>query len=492
MGTISFNEVPASFRVPFVFVEFDNTGARQGLSAIPFTQLVVGQKLAAGSQAVNTPVVVTSAGQANTLFGAGSMIARMIAKALANNSTTKLVAIAVDDNGGGAEATGSIDFSGPATESGTLNIYIGGDRIQVGVVDGDSDTDVASAVQAAIAAATGVQVTAAINGGDASIVDLTAKHKGTVLNSLDVRVNYFDDDEIPAGIGAVVTPMSGGTGDPGLTSLIAALGDVWYQTIAFPWNDAASLTAIEAEMADRFGPIRQIDGVVFTGKIGTLSELITFGDGRNSPHVSAVFATGEPIGYWEKAAAFAGQVAFHAAIDPARPFQTLVLNGILPAKDEDQFTLQERNLLLFDGIATTNVDAGGLVRIERAITMYQQTPLGAPDDSYLDVNTLFTLQFLRFDFRTLIQTKYPRHKLSDDGTRIGPGQAVITPLIGRAEAVARFKLWEEQGLVEGLSQFKDDLIVERNGTDVNRLDFFLPPDLVNQFRVAGVKIGFLL
>ena len=59
-------------------------------------------------------------------------------------------------------------------------------------------------------------------------------------------------------------------------------------------------------------------------------------------------------------------------------------------------------------------------------------------------------------------------------------------------AIAKFRQWEEQGLVEGIDQFKADLIVERNISDVNRLDFMLPPDLINQLRVTGVKIGFLL
>ena len=88
--------------------------------------------------------------------------------------------------------------------------------------------------------------------------------------------------------------------------------------------------------------------------------------------------------------------------------------------------------------------------------------------------------------------RYPRHKLADDGTRFGPGQAIITPKIGKSEAIARFELWEELGLVEGFEQFKRDLIVERNAQDVNRLDFLLSPDLMNQLRVVGAQIGFLL
>ena len=165
---------------------------------------------------------------------------------------------------------------------------------------------------------------------------------------------------------------------------------------------------------------------------------------------------------------------------------------VLPAPPKDRFTLKENNLLLYDGISTHMVDAGGTVRVQRLITTYKTNAQGAEDISYLDVNTPLTLGYLRHDFRDYILRKYPRHKLADDGARYGAGQAVITPKVGKAEAVARFRVWEDQGLVEGGEQFKRDLIVERNAGDPNRLDWYLPPDLVNQFRTGGVQIGFLL
>ena len=148
--------------------------------------------------------------------------------------------------------------------------------------------------------------------------------------------------------------------------------------------------------------------------------------------------------------------------------------------------------MLYDGVSTTTVDADGRIIIERLITTYKTTPIGAADISYLDVNTPLTLGYLRATFRNRFLRKFPRHKLADDGTRYGPGQAVVTPKVAKAECIAIFREWEDAGLVEGIDQFKTDLIVERNANDPNRLDILLPPDLVNQLRVTGVKIGFLL
>jgi len=134
----------------------------------------------------------------------------------------------------------------------------------------------------------------------------------------------------------------------------------------------------------------------------------------------------------------------------------------------------------------------GQVKIERMITTFQEDSFGNPSTALLDVNSVMTLSYLRYDFKVTFQAKYPRHKLANDGTNFAPGQAVITPKIAKAECIAIFRGWESLALVEGIDQFKRDLIVERNVSDPNRLDFLLPPDLVNQFRIGAAQIAFLL
>ena len=124
-------------------------------------------------------------------------------------------------------------------------------------------------------------------------------------------------------------------------------------------------------------------------------------------------------------------------------------------------------------------------------TSTESTKFGA-DTAWLDLTTLLTLEYIRWNLRNTFQTKYPRHKLADDDARFGAGQAVITPKIAKAECVALFGTWEEKGLVEGIDRFKADLVVERNASDPNRLDFLLTPDLINQFIVGAAKIAFVL
>lgn len=494
--TISFDNIPATIRVPFVYAEFNNANAVQGPDQQPYKVLMLGQKLAAGSATADTPVRVTSAAQAQELFGEGSMLHGMALAHFANNTLTETWVIPVADAGGGTQATGAIAITGPATENGTLALYIAGRRLAVGITSGDSATTIGDAIEAAIndaADADALPVTASNTTGT---VTVTARHKGLCGNEIDIRHSHLSDEELPAGVGCTITAMASGATNPTLTNAVAAMGDDWYNCVAFGWTDSSILTAIKAEMAGRWGPLRMIDGRFFVSKNDTHANLGTFGDAHNSQHMVVMHSRKSPMPAYEWAAAFCAVDAYYAPIDPARPLQTLPINppaGVYMApKKADLFTMEENNLLLYDGVSTFYVDADGAVRIQRAITTYKTNSLGAPDVSYLDLETLQTLSYLRYDFRNYITRKYPRHKLADDGTRYGRGQAVITPKVAKAEAINRFRQWEDLGLVENIDQFKEDLIVERNATDRNRLDFMLPPDLVNQFRICGVQISFIL
>jgi phage tail sheath gpL-like len=305
-------------------------------------------------------------------------------------------------------------------------------------------------------------------------------------------VNHYDGETMPGGVTVAITAMAGGTGTPDLTSALAAVPDEQYLVWLAPYTDAALLTELETELQDRWGPTRQNGGVAFSASGLSHSSVAAIGEARNSEHLSIMGSYGIPNPVWEVAAAVAGQVGGSAAIDPARPFQTLELDGLVAPKLEDRWTDTERNLLLFDGIATARVAPGSRVVIERLITTYQQNDLGADDIAFLDVNSPLTVERLRYDVRQMIALKYPRHKLGDDGKNYAPGQDIVTPKVIKAELIALFREWEEKGWVEAPEQFAQDLIVERNATDPNRLDIRMSPDLMNQLRVVGAQISFIV
>ena len=494
---ISFNAVPTALRIPFVAAEFDASNASRGPSILPYRGLIIGQKASSGEAEDYSLHPITSPDQLIALAGRRSMLRRQAIAWMANNKTTALTVLVLPDPGEGVAAEGTItvddsDLSVPnAHAAGTVQLYVGGEYVPVGVSAGDTSEEIATAIAAAINAKESLPVTAEVTG---AVVTVIFANTGTVGNGYDLRVNYRDGESLPQGVSVECVALSGGTGEPDMESAMAALGDAWYQIWAHGYTDANSLEAIEQELASRFGPMRMIDGVAVTAASGDFGELTALGETRNSPHGEIASQPGEnPLTpAFEYAAEVAGLIALYGAVDPARPFQTLPLTHTKPIPEADRFTNEERNLLLFSGIATSRVGAGGVVQLERMITTYRENGAGAPDTAYLDVTTMLTLMYLRYDFRNLILTKYPRHKLASDGVRIGPGQAVITPKIGKAEAISWFRDKEEQGLVENFDDFKANLVVARNQSDPNRLDFLLPPDLINQLIVSAVKIEFRL
>lgn len=490
--TISFNNVPSGIRVPLFYAEVDNSLANTSVTGLKV--LLLGQMTNSGTAAADTPVLVTSSAVGVELFGAGSQLAIMNAAYRKNDSFGEVWAIPVADPAGAA-ATGTYTITGTATAAGTLSAYVGASRIAVSVAVGDTAATAATNLAAAINANTLLPVTA---NAAAGVVTVTARNAGLCGNDIRIGVNlqgYAAGEFLPEGLSVAVVQPSGGSGTPSLTAAIAAMGDEQYDLVACPFADSTSLNALKDEYDDttgRWSPIRQLYGHVFSCLRDTVANLVSFGSARNVQHETVIgIEPALPSLAVEVLGAWVARAYKSLSIDPARPLQTLELVGISPAPAGARFTLSEKQSLLTHGIATEYVQ-GGYVRIERSITTYQQNAYGVSDNSYLDVQTLFTLQYILRDLKSIITSKYGRHKLADDGTHFGAGQAVVTPKIIRGELIAQYQKLEEKALVENLDAFKESLIVERNADDPNRLDVSIGPDLVNQLRIFATLCQFRL
>lgn len=490
---VSFNGIPLTIRTPGFYTEIDNSQAIQGLVAEKKKCLMFGQMLSGGSATADVPALVGSGDEADALFGAGSMLAQMVRKFKTANIDTELwVAPQADST---TAAAGDFQFTGPATANGSVSFMIGGYHFRVAIASGDAATAIATAVAAAINANSQCPVTAAASIGD---VDITCRFKGTLGDDIDHRMNYYSGEELPAGVGVTLTAMTGGAGDPTLTAAITAIGDEKYHYFITPYWETVAVGALEVELARRFGPMVQAEGSAFYSHSNTAANLTTYGNARNSPHGSCMGSYDSPTPSYEWAAVYGAVGAFNGSIDPARPFQTLELPGILPPAEGStgRFSRSQRDVLLWDGIATYKVNTSGNVAIERAITTYQTNVSGVADPSYLDVNTLLTLAEIRFQYRTRMALRYPRHKLVSDSTRVGAGSATVRPKDLRQEIIALFRSLETAGLIENLDEFKSALIVIRDiddgGADPNRVNVKCNPDLVNQFRILATQMAFIL
>ena len=488
---VTFNQVPENALVPFTYVEIDPS--RAGSPGAAFRSLLIGQRLASGTVAAGVPTPIGSGPDGRAKFGAGSMLAIMAEAFRRQNPTGQLWAVALDDAAGATDQTRTITVSAAATVAGTISLYIAGRRIPVPISGALAVNAVATAINTAIVNAGGASagvlpVTSAVA---AAVVTLTARNGGA-SSDIDVRHSYQSDEALPPGVGLTIAAGTAGMTDPDITDALDIITDELFNVIAHPYSVAASMATLESELMARWGPTRVVDGLAFTGYRGTAAAATTYGNTRNSPYSSVMGISTSPTSIVEWAGAIAGAVALSAAADPALPFQTLPLRGVLPAQLTNRFGHAERETLLSDGIATHTVDRTGVVSLERMVTTYQTAPGGVSDTAYRDANTLFTVSYIRASLRQRIATKFRRYKLANDGTRFGPGQRVATPSTVRADLIGLFRQWENAALVESADAFKDGLVVERNASDPNRLDILLTPDLVNQLRVTAAVISFTL
>lgn len=496
--SVSFNTIPADNRVPLFYAEMDNSAANTATTGAP--SLLIGMALPDAEIETNKPVLMPNADVAKKLAGHGSQLARMVECYRRIDPFGELWVIAVEDNG--EAATGTLTITGRSTDVGAVNLYIGTRRIQVTVAIDASAEEVASALVSTINSAIDLPVTAEFqgtSGGETqATVNLIAVNSGAIGNNIPLSLNYYgtaSGEYTPPGLFVQIGKMSGGAGDPELNSVITAMGDEPYDYIGLPFCDSASLSLMSTEMDDsagRWSYVRQLYGHVYTAKFGSLSELVDFGDSMNNQHITVCgYEPDMQTPLDELVALRLARQAVFLRIDPARPTQTGELTGALPAPTGKRFRITDQQSLLSHGVATAYTESG-ILRIQRDITTYKKNAYGVPDNSYLDSETLHTSAYVLRRLKAVITSKYGRHKLADDGTRFGPGQAIVTPNVIKGELSATYRQLEREGIVENFEMFQKYLIVERNANDPNRLDVLFPPDYVNQLRVFAVLNQFRL
>ena len=495
---ISFSQIPSDIKVPLYWVEVDPSMA--GLPQLGLRALLVGTALAGGDQAMNVPVAVGSQAQADAHWGQGSEISRMFAAFFANNFSNEVWGIGIPEPVGATAATGTVTVATPPTAAGTIHLYIGGIHVPVNVGASDTTAAVATNMAAAINAIFDLPVAAS---AATSIVTLDCLWKGINGNDITVSVNYYGTiggEILPDGLTLTLPAtglLTGGAGVPNFTTAISNMGDQPFEYVAVPYTDSTTMMDWDEEFGftdtGRWGWQRQLFGHVFSAKRDTYSNLITWGDTQNSGVISAMgFEVASPSPCFEWAAAYTAKAQRALVNDPARPLQTLSLNKIKSAPLESRFDFVELNALAENGVAIQKAGSDNQPMIAREQTTYQRNLYGQSDDAYELVTTLATLAKLLRNQRQAITSKYARCKLADDGTRFGPGQAIVTPGIIRGELISQYFIDEFNGLVENSTAFAQNLLVERDPNDSNRVNVLYPPDLINQLRIFAVLAQFRL
>lgn len=491
---MTFNEIPADNMYPIFATEFGGALSPK-TGAIPWKNLIIGQPLSSKMSENGSLTLITSDAQADALFGAGSQLALMIKAFRKNSKSSELWALPIADDSTSAAATGTLTFTvagtgSPATlkENGVVRLMIGGQTCPVNVLAGDSAANVATKVVAAITAKTNLPVTASADGG---VVTLTAKNKGGFGNGLDVRWNHNQGETLPDGLSIALSAMAGGGSDPQFedANVSTTCAGNWFNMIVIGSDETANITYIKEMLDVRWTAMVQQTGVMcFSLNGGSESTFTTKANALNSQEIVLAALPKSPTSGAEKASALFGCVAPKALNDPAAPLHNWAVAGVVAPKRDDREDADGNNRLLKSGCAVMVAAEDGSVFTSRIVTTYKRNAQNVPDDSYLQLETVLTLSYLRWYWNNYLASKYAHAKLEPDGTKVGSGQQIMTPSLGKAELIKCYEDWEKAGLVYDSKGFAENLVVELDPNDPYAMNFLIPVHLVKQFFVSKSKI----
>ncbi|MFC5393155.1 phage tail sheath subtilisin-like domain-containing protein [Bosea vestrisii] len=462
---ITLNEIPYDWRVKGTYIEVRPTYVRKGLVPFPAKGILFVQKLASGSAVAKQKYEITRPEDGTALFGHGSVGQQMVRTFKKGNKTSRVFAIALDDDPAGVKGVWTLTFSGAG--AGTIPIYIQGRRVRYKATSVMTPTQHAAAAVLAINADPDMPFVAT---SAVAVVTLTAKHAGEVGNQIDIRFRKSIEDVLPGTLAIAVAQTTPGSGNPDVQDILDVIANEWYTDIAMAWDDAANLEVFTEDMAERYKAMGKKDAHGYVGHRGTYGELGTKGNLTNSPFLSPIGAKKAFQAPWEWAAALCAACMFNLTNDPARQMGAVPLVGLDAPDDVDCFEETERNLLLFQGISDWARLDDGTVVLQRVITAYKKSILNVDDDAWLDIMVPKTMTRIRYDWSAYFTLLYPRHKLApDDSIAAHNNDHVVTPKKAHGSWAARCQLYARQAWIIDVSRTVDESAFELDENNKNRL-----------------------
>jgi phage tail sheath gpL-like len=509
---VTFDRIPTGIQTPGAYLEMDSSQASGG--AVTKRALLIGEYANGGGDAAVEDHIyaVPTLAEAERLFSKGSATYDMIERYRQNDPSGELYAAATTP-AGGAAATGKITVTGTATANGTIYVYTGDryyERLAVDVATGDDATAIGLAIELAITAQPHRWMDAS---NAAGVVTLASLWNGVYSHGRRIAINErgaVGGEVLPSGVSVAITnnmgELSQGSGTYSVANVITSMGDTAYDFIVSMFTDDTNVDLLEAELNDdtgRWAYNRQVYGHLFMARQSTQGELTTYGNARNSQHSTCFGFEGQndAAGHnyapksltppWAWAAGVTGQIAVANKASAARPYKTLLAIGNWAPAPGDQFSDVERETLLDDGIATVYYSPSGGVHIQRCITTYQTDAAGNVDDAYKDYTTLSKLTEISRDVDSALSSTYPRAVLTDSVPAGAPTDGTfVDPDMIKGTILGRYKLWVDAGYCRDFDGFKDELIVERDGTDPNRVNIFSPVRLTGSLLVTATRESF--
>lgn len=482
---IPFNTIPNSLRMPGGYIEID--GSQAGLGADIPAVLLVGQKLATGTAPAGEIVRLSGVADAKAKAGNGSMLHQMVKKYRAIDKVLDIYMLPYADNPAGVQASAPHTVTAVATEAGTYALYIAGKLVSVPIATGQTTTQIATAIAAAINAADAGEIPVTATSALA-VVTLTARHKGTTGNNIDIRVGIYGEAK-PAGLAVTITAMSGGTGDPATGDLTAIIGQRWFRYLVLGVSDAATLAAIDLEADRRYLPPVQAGFRAFAAHRGDYAAAAAFGETKNYEHIADLSLYINPTTTWEAAAILAAAAAPKLYNSPVESLEGVALPGMIGL---DYHDWTNANSLLYKGMSVMQTNKDGTCSIKRLISMYQFRADGSADDAYLDINTPEVTERIRYEQRTRANKRFIGTAAAKSNEGYRPGLRITTVDDVRAFLLSLYKnvLMREFGWVQDYEFYNENLVVEQDPLNPSRFNYVDTPVVLSPFYILAGRMQF--
>lgn len=417
----------------------DNVQFASGAQNVPRKVLVIGTYDAAKTGITDdTPQLLTSPEDAGARYGFGSMLHRLVLGAYAGSNGVETWAIPQAEAGGAVAAAGEVLFGGPSTAAGTVYLYIGGDVVSASFPAASTPAAVCSALVAAVNALPNLPVIAAINATPEQM-DLTSKSKGPFGNDITIEFNLGFNEELPAGITALVTDMTGGAGVPAIADALDGTGTGDDQNAEFFTDvthgygtDSTTLDALSTyngegnqflgnydKLVSR--PFRCLIGSVLD-QAGGLATLVALGDARPLDRTNGIICVpGSATHPAEIGAIAIGVMARVNSDRAAQSYIGQVLAGVRPgAVGVDRWTsdYDNRDLAVKSGISPTVV-RNSAVEMQNVLTFYHPDNVPVDSNGYRSMRNISILQNVLFNVRlNFSQAKWQGISIVADTARV--------------------------------------------------------------------------
>ena len=356
--------------------EFNYVNLREGLAGLPQAIAIFATYDPAKTAVVaNQPVRVFTGVEAGEKFGFGFPAHLAARQTLRKSGIVPVFIFPIAEAGGAVAGDGDITVTGTASSTGTISIYIGGQKISVVVPSGTVLADAATLINSAINANINLPVTASIT--TPGQVDIESKYQGAIAQDIQININLTEaeKDATPGTTALAVTDLTSGAGVPTITTALGYMGTDWYTYVV---NGFGIDTDVMAEFAT-FNEDNRWDTLVnkffraFYGSVDNLATITAITDALPLDRTNGAITS--PAGYMlplELAALAVGQMAARNQDNPALNYSGLTLDGLVPALSSGQWTYTERNSAVEAGTSTTIVE-DGVIKLEDVCMHYHKT-----------------------------------------------------------------------------------------------------------------------